>query len=237
MDISYHIAQNGLNAGTIRQSVIANNLSNLTTDGFRSQLVESSTVRGPGTQILGIRDSQELGALRQTSRATDFFLDGEGFFKIQTQDGTAYTRHGQFGVDGEGNLVTSSGYLVDPQITLPEDTISVRTTRDGNIFTIDAEGLETNVGQLEVTRFINPSGLLAIGDSLYVQGPNSGDPLDGVPGDPGFATVVEGALESSTVDPSREVTNQIVNQRYYQMNLRSFQTADALVSRTLDIFS
>jgi flagellar basal-body rod protein FlgG len=237
MDLSFAIAQNGLHVGNIRQAVIANNLSNLTTDAFRAQLVDPATVTGPGTQVLGVRDSTQLGSPRQTSAQTDLYLAGEGFFRIETPDGTAYTRNGRFAIDADGNLVTGSGHFLDPQIVVPEESVALRVEPDGTVESIDADGIVTELGQIEITRFINPAGLIAIGDNLYVEGPNSGDPLAGTAGEDGFARIAQFAIEESTVDPSREITNQIVNQRYYQLNLRSFQTSDAIVSRTLDIFS
>ncbi len=237
MDLSFHIAQNGLHVGTIRQSVIANNLSNLTTDGFRTKLIDPSTVDGPGTKLLGIRDSTQLGTPRQTDGETDLYLDGEGFFRVETAEGVAYTRHGRFTVDADGNLVTGSGHLLDPGITVPEETEHLSVQPDGTVIAIDSEGVGIEIGQIEVTRFINPSGMIAIGDNLYAEGPNAGDPISGIPGEAGIARIAQFALEESTVDASREMTNQIINQRYYQMNLRSFQTADAIVSRTLDLFS
>ena len=237
MDLSFHIAQNGLHAGTIRQGVIANNLSNLTTDGFRARLMDPATIAAPGTQVQGVRDSQTLGAPRVTGGETDVFIGGEGFLRVTTPDGVAYTRNGQLHVDADGNLTTSSGHLLEPQITVPEDSTAMQFLRDGTVFSIDQDGVATELGQIELTRFINPSGMISIGDNLYVRGPNSGDAIDGIPGEAGFGSILHRALESSTVDPSREITNQIVNQRYYQMNLRSFQTSDAIVSRTLDLFS
>jgi len=237
VDLSFAIAQNGLHVGTIRQSVIANNLSNLTTDSFRAQIIDPATVTGPGTQVLGVRDSLQLGAPRQTGTQTDLYLDGEGFFRIETPEGTAYTRHGRFAIDADGNLVTGSGHLLDPAIVVPDGTQAIRVGGDGTVEAIDPDGIVSELGQIDLTRFINPAGLIAIGDNLYVEGPNSGDPLEGTPGEDGFARIAQFALEESTVDPSREITNQIINQRYYQLNLRSFQTSDAIVSRTLDIFS
>jgi len=237
MDMSFHIARNGLQAGTLRQSVIANNLSNLTTDGFRSRMVDAGTLSSPGTQVLGIRESQEVGAPRATAAKTDLYIAGEGFLRVATQDGTAYTRNDSLRIDGDGNLTTTAGQLLDPPITIPEDAEDLIIERDGTVLSLDAEGVTTELGQLELTRFRNPAGLLAIGDNLYVKGPNSGDEISGTAGEQGFGSLIQGALESSTVDPSTEITNQIVNQRYYQMNLRSFQTSDAIISRTLDLFS
>ena len=237
MDTSFHISQNGMRAGTIRQSVIANNLSNLTTDGFRAQLVDPATVSGPGTQVLGVRDTQTLGSPRVTGGITDLFIAGEGFLRVTTPDGIAYTRNGQPHVDADGNLTTSSGNIIEPQITVPEDSEDLAILRDGTVLSYDQDDVATELGQIELTRFINPSGLLSIGNNLYVDGPNAGDALDGVPGEDGFGAILHRAVEESNVDPSREITNQIVNQRYYQMNLRSFQTSDSIISRTLDLFS
>lgn len=237
MEITYSTSQNGLHAATLRQGTIADNLANLVTPGFKTRLVDQSTLVGPGTAIDASRQDFTQGAPEDTGIDTDLFINGEGFFQVETDNEPAYTRVGNFRIDENGDLVTPSGNRVEPSINIPEDTVAIQVRADGIMFAIDGNGEALDIGQLELVKFINPSGLVAIGDNLYVEGANSGDPQIGAPGDPGFGTVVQRALEQSNVDPADQITDQIVTQRYYQLNLRVFQTADQLVGRALDLFS
>ncbi|MGE3165081.1 MAG: flagellar hook-basal body protein [Planctomycetota bacterium] len=237
MEVTFSTAQNGLFAANQRLQTNADNLSNLTTAGFKARLAQQGTVDGPGSRFLGTAIDTSQGAPEQTGVHTHFYLEGEGFFRIARDGEPAYTRVGNFQADLDGNLVTPTGHLLDPQITVPEDAIGIEVTQDGVVFAVDAAGTATELGQLEVTRFPNPAGLLPIGDNLFAEGPNSGDPVTGDPGAAGFATIQQRVLEQSNVDPANEITQQIINQRYYQMNLRVFQTTDALISRAIDVFS
>lgn len=238
MEIQFSIAQNGLYVANHRLQTRAQNLSNLTTPGFKALLPQQADLYGPGARSLGTaQDFTALGTPEQTGMDGHVFIQGDGFFRVSRDGEPAYTRLGNFQVDRDGNLVTPTGHLLDPAITVPEDAVGIEVSTDGLVFAIDSEGAAVEVGQLELVRFQNPNGLLAIGDNLYAQGPNAGDALAGTPGDVGFGTIGHRMLEGSNVDPAHEITQQIVDQRSYQMNLRVFQTADALVSRAIDLFS
>lgn len=237
MEITFSTAQNGLYTANQRLQTNADNLSNLATSGFKAKLAQQGTLDGPGTRSLGSGVDLSQGAPEQTGVHTHFYLEGEGFFRVARDGEPAYTRLGNFQADLDGNLVTPTGHLLEPQVTVPDDSIGIEVTQDGVIYSVGTDGAATELGQLEITRFPNPAGLLSIGDNLFAQGPSSGDALTGEPGAPGFATIQQRALEQSNVDPATEITQQIINQRYYQMNLRVFQTSDALISRAIDVFS
>ncbi len=238
MDATFSIAQNGIVAGDQRQGVIANNLANLTTDGFRANLIDQATLVNDGTRINGItEDHKTVGAPRQTGIPEHLMIQREGFFQVQTGEGVAYTRVGNFQVDSEGQLTTPAGYIVEPGITVPEENLGLRVLVDGTVYANLPDGTAEELGQIELARFVNPSGLHSIGDSLYVESDDSGEPQVGSPGDTGFGIINQFQLEGSNVDPSTQLTDLLVNQRYQQFNLRVFQTSDSLVGRALDLFS
>jgi len=238
VEIQFSVAQNGLYVANQRLQTRAQNLSNLTTPGFKALLPEQADLHGPGARFLGTsEDFSTLGTPEQTGYDAHFYIKGDGFFRVSRDGEPAYTRLGSFQADRDGNLVTPTGHLLDPAITVPDDSVALEVSADGLLYSVDTDGVATEIGQLELVRFQNPNGLLAIGDNLYAEGPNAGDALTGAPGDIGFGTVQNRMLEGSNVDPATEITQQIVDQRSYQMNLRVFQTADALVSRAIDLFS
>ncbi|MCI0650851.1 MAG: flagellar hook-basal body complex protein [Planctomycetes bacterium] len=237
MELSFSTAQNGLYAANLKQSAIADNLSNLTTTGFKARRAEQTTLAGPGTRIESVRPDFTVGAPEAAPNDTDLYLAGEGFFRVQLDGAVAYTRAGSFHVDRDGNLVTPSGHLLEPQITVPEGSAGVQVTKDGQVFAIDGAGNAALIGEIDLATFINPAGLSALGNDLYAETANSGAPVSGVPGEAGFGTIEQRFLESSNVDAAEELTDMIVNQRYYQMNLRVFQTSDSLVGRAIDLFS
>ncbi|MCA8959570.1 MAG: flagellar hook-basal body complex protein [Planctomycetes bacterium] len=238
MDSSFAISQNGIYAGDIRQNTIANNLANLTTDGFRSVLVDQATLMEQGTRVNGLHeDLITVGAPRQTGQDTHFMIDGEGFFQVQAAGGIAYTRSGNFTVDSNGQLVNPSGYIVEPGVTVPEEALAIRVSVDGSVFAQMSDGSAPQIGQLEIARFVNPSGLTSIGDNLYLESVESGPATIGTPTSDGLGSVRQFMVEGSNVDPSTELTQLLVNQRYQQFNLRVFQTTDALVGRAMDLFS
>lgn len=237
MEATFATAQNGLYAANQRLQVNANNLSNLTTDGFKAHMALQGDVFSNGTRFLGTQEDMSIGVPEDTGDDRNFYIRGEGFFEVATDGEPAYTRVGNFTVDRDGNLVTPTGHMLEPNIVVPDDSIGISVTPDGIVSSVNTDGDATDLGQLQLARFINPNGLLNVGDNLYVQGPDSGDPQLATPGETGFGTVVNRFLEGSNVDPASEITRQIVNQRSYQMNLRVFQTSDSLVGRAIDLFS
>ena len=236
MELSFSTSQNGLYVGNQRQTVIADNLSNLTTPSFKAQLEDQETLRGPGSRIQSIRRDFSAGSPVQTERETDLYIAGRGFLQVQLETGTGYTRAGNLHIDREGQLVTPSGLIVEPTIVVPDEAIAIQISPDGVVTAINADQTAQEIGRFELARFVNPNGLVAVGDNLFVEGENSGDPLTGFPGDEGFGAISQGFLEDSNVDPATELTRQIVNQRYYQMNLRVLQTSDEMLGRAIDLF-
>ncbi len=237
MEISYSVAQTGIFAASTRQNVIADNLANLTTTGFKSKMTELSNLEALGTRVEGIRPDFTQGAPRASFGDADLFLAGDGFFQVDLDGLLAYTRDGSFHVDADGNLVTASGYRLDPSIVVPEGSLGIEIATDGEVFAIDENQTAVSIGQIELARFINPAGLVSVGDNLWVEGANSGTPESGTPSEDGFASVRQGFLEESNVDPAEELAELIRNNRTYQLNLRVFQTTDAIVGRAIDMFS
>jgi len=238
--------------------VISNNLANVNTHGFKKQRVEFEdliyqTLRvagtpatentvvpvgvqmGHGVRVAATQRVFSQGSLQQTDVPTDMAIAGEGFFRVQMFDGSwAYTRNGTFKVDSDGRMVTSNGFWLLPDIIMPEgflpETISV--SRDGRVTVIvpdidPSEALE--VGRLELYRFPNPVGLMAVGDNLFRVSAASGDPIPGIPGFDGMGTIQNRFLEMSNVAVVQEMVNLIVAQRAYEFNSRTIQTSDSML--------
>lgn len=251
-----HSAASGLKALSTQIDVTANNLANAETTAFKRSRVNFEdlmylTLKQPGTQTaqgeispagifvgLGVRVSNTQldltqGSLERTDRPLDVGIEGQGFFKVQVMDtigdGTAYTRNGNFFVNSEGELVLGlgDGYKVIPPINIPADTTQISISQDGNISVIRAGQQEpTDVGQLQLTTFVNPQGLKLLGGSLYQETNASGDPITGDPGENGTGTILQGFLEASNVDPVKELVTLIKTQRAFELNSQSVQTAD-----------
>ncbi len=248
------IAKTGLDALQNRMSVIANNLANVNTTGFKrgravfedliyqnvrqagaqsSQDTELPTGLSIGTGVRTVATEKLFtqGNLVQTGNSFDVGVQGRGFFQILMPDGTlAYTRDGSFKVDSTGQLVTSNGYQVQPGISIPQGTLSVTIGEDGtvSIQTAGSNGT-TQIGTLQVTDFINPAGLQAIGQNLFLETSASGSPQTGTPGLNGLGTLIQGALETSNVNTVEELVNMIETQRAYEMNSKAISTADQMM--------
>ena len=249
-------AATGLKALSTRIDVVANNLANAETTAFKRSRVNFEdlmylTLKQPGTQTqsgeispaglfvgLGTRISNtqidlEQGSLENTGRPLDVGIEGNGFFKVKILDsigdGFGYTRNGNFFVNNQGDLVLGmgDGYKLVPAITIPPDATDVSISQDGNISVIRAGQQDpTNVGQLELTTFVNPQGLKLLGGSLYQETNASGEPITGNPGENGTGTILQGFLETSNVDPVKELVTLIKTQRAFELNSQSIQTAD-----------
>ncbi len=237
MELAFSTSQSGLHATNQRQEVIAHNLANISTNGYKVRRAELATMWGPGTKLENVVPRFTLGSPLETQIDTDFYLAGNGFFQVQLESQTAYTRDGSFRIDESGQMVNSSGYLLEPGITVPEGSVGLEVRSDGLVFTIDGDGNATQIGELQIATFINPAGLVDIGDNLYIEGINSGPPQEGQPGEEGFATILQRYVEQSNVEPTEEMTELLKNNRAYQLNLRVFQTADDAVGRSIDLFS
>ncbi len=234
--------------------VTSNNISNVNTFGYRKERAEfadlfhqvlqyagsstSETTLSPtGIEVgLGVRPTsvQKLfsqGNFKETEQNLDIAITGNGFFQIELPDGTiAYTRDGAFKRDDEGNVVNSQGYLLVPNITIPDDATQINIGTDGTVTVLQGNATEVNqLGQIETVSFINPAGLHALGDNLYLNTNASGDPIVGTPGLNGFGQLRQGFVETSNVKLVEEMTDLIVGQRAYEANSKSIQTADSML--------
>ena len=254
MNAALWAAKTGLDAQQTEMAVISNNLANVNTTGFKqdravfedllyqnqtqagadtSQTTQSPSGMsiGTGTQVVSTEKDYSQGSLTQTGNPLDVAVQGQGFFQIQMPDGTtAYTRDGTFQTNAQGQLVTSSGYLVQPGITIPQGAQSVTIGSDGTVsVTLAGQAAPTQIGQLQLANFINPPGLQPIGGNLLVQSAASGSPQTGSPGQNGLGTVSQGELESSNVNVVEELVNMIQTQRAYEMNSKAINTVDQML--------
>ncbi len=247
-----HTAATGMQAATTHIDVIANNLANQNTTGYKrkraefqdllylhkdhvgTQTSDTGTISPTGIQIgLGVKlaavySITEQGPMEQTNAVLDLSINGKGFFKITLPDGTeAYTRAGSFQVNGEGEIVTGEGYTVSPGINIPPDASDIRVNASGEVIaTIQGQTTPQNLGQFEISRFINEAGLEAKGNNLLVETEASGAPTDGIAGQEGFGSIMQGYLENSNVSAVTELTNMIKAQRAYEMDIKVMQASD-----------
>lgn len=253
---SLWISKTGLDAQQTQMDVIANNLANVSTNGFkRSRAVFEDllyqTLRQPGAQSsqqtqlpsglqlgTGVRPvaTERIftqGNLQQTGNSKDVAIQGQGFFQVLRPDGsTAYTRDGSFQTDFEGQLVTSSGYYVQPAITIPPNAQSITVGRDGVVsVTTPDSTVSVQVGNLQLATFINPAGLQSVGENLYVETASSGTPNVTNPGTDGAGLLNQGYVETSNVNVVEELVNMIQTQRAYEINSKSVQTSDQMLQR------
>ena len=253
---SLWIAKTGLDAQQTQMDVISNNLANVSTAGFkRSRAVFEDllyqTVRQPGAQSsqqtqlssglqlgTGVRmvATERIftqGNLQSTGNAKDLAIQGNGFFQVLLPDGTAaYTRDGSFQVDNQGQLVTSSGYVIQPAITIPANAQSITIGRDGTVsITTQGSATPTQVGSLQLTTFVNPAGLESKGENLYVETAASGSPGTNTPGTNGAGLLVQGYTETSNVNVVEELVNMIQTQRAYEINSKAISTSDQMLQR------
>lgn len=246
-------AATGMRAQQMNVDTIANNLSNVNTNGFkRSRLdfqdliYQKLRVAGTptsdrqlpsGLQVgLGVRAaaSQKIfvqGVFEQTSNSLDMAIEGQGFFQVTLSDGTlGYTRDGTFKRDAEGNVVTSDGHLLEPSIVIPADATLVTVTPDGTVSAHIAGQQEPQIlGEITLASFSNPAGLESMGRNLYRRTPASGEPISGTAGNAGFGTIAQGFVEKSNVDVVEEMVNMIAAQRAYEINSRVIQGADEML--------
>ncbi|MGB9667343.1 MAG: flagellar basal-body rod protein FlgG [Thermosulfidibacteraceae bacterium] len=247
-------AATGMRAQQLHIDVIANNLANVDTVGFKRTRVDFQdliyqTLRPPGadstttTKIptgiqvgLGVKPAalEKIflqGNFKQTGNPLDIAIEGKGFFRIQLPNGdVAYTRAGAFKMDDQGRIVTSDGYPLDPIITIPQDAIDISIGEDGTVSVLQPGATTyTQVGQIVLVDFANPAGLRAIGKNLFKETDTSGAPIEGVPGQNQFGTLAQGYIEASNVDVVEEMVNLIIAQRAYEANSRAIQTGDEML--------
>jgi len=253
---SLWISKTGLDAQQTQMDVTANNLANVSTHGFkRSRAVFEDllyqTLRQPGAQSsqqtqlptgltlgTGVRPvaTERIftqGNLQQTGNNLDVAVNGQGFFQVQLPDGTtAYTRDGSFHLDAQGQLVTSSGYALQPAITIPSNALTITVARDGTVtVTQPGQATPTQVGALQLANFINAAGLQSQGENLYVETAASGTPTTNTPGTNGLGTLSQGYVETSNVNVVEELVNMIQTQRAYEINSKAVQTSDQMLQR------
>jgi len=256
-----HIAASGMAAQELNVEVISNNIANMRTTGFKRQRVdfqdllyenlrrpgastsETGTIVPAGIEIGGGVKSaatprvMSQGDITGTEKDLDVAIKGEGFFRIRMPDGrTAYSRDGSFERDSVGQLVTVDGYVIEPGITIPDDAISISISDEGLVQAFVGTDTEpTDLGTIDLARFINPTGLESIGDNLYLETPSSGAPQVGTPGDEGYGSLEQGYLEMANVNPVSEISDLIAAQRAYEMNSRVISAADEMMSSTANI--
>jgi flagellar basal-body rod protein FlgG len=244
-------AASGMSSQQMNVDNIANNLANVNTTGFKRSKLEFQDVlyqnyraagvaSSLGTQVpvglsigYGTRPAATVreystGDLSMTSNALDVAIEGDGFLQVRLPDGgTGYTRDGALKLSAEGQVVTSDGYFVLPEITVPQDATSISIGQDGVIEVQQfGQTAPSQVGQIELARFVNPAGLSAIGRNIMIQTSASGDPITDMPGQNGLGQTNQGYLEMSNVQVVDEMVNMIVAQRAYEMNSKAIQTAD-----------
>ncbi|HVV60433.1 MAG TPA: flagellar basal-body rod protein FlgG [Pseudolabrys sp.] len=254
-------AATGMMAMELNVQVIANNLANMTTTGYKRQRVEFQDLLydhvsrigtqtsaqgnilpvgidlGSGVKTVGTPRLMTQGTLSQTGGTLDVAIRGDGFFKVQMPDGTySYTRDGSFMMDAQGRIVTAQGNVVQPAITVPQNSTGLTINPQGQVSVIpQGQTQPTVLGQLTLTRFINQAGLLSIGDNMYQETPASGTPQDGLPSVDGAGDLQQGNLEQSNVDSVSEITNLISAQRAYEMNSKVITAADQMLSTTSNL--
>jgi flagellar basal-body rod protein FlgG len=249
-----HVARTGLDAQNMRMQVIANNLANVNTTGFKRDRASFETLAyqvvtapgaasssqtryavglnlGTGVQVSGTARIDTQGSITTTDNALDIAIEGGGYFQVQTPDGRiAYTRAGDFSLTAEGTIVNANGMPVQPQIQIPEGTTSVTVGADGTVSAqLAGQSSTTELGRIETARFANPAGLQAIGNNLLVETAASGAPQVGAPGAEGRGALRSGALEASNVNVVEELVDMIETQRAYEVNSKMIQATDEML--------
>ncbi|BAI81599.1 flagellar basal-body rod protein FlgG [Deferribacter desulfuricans SSM1] len=247
-------AASGMTTQQINIDNISNNLANVNTAGFKKSRVNFEDLLyqelkpaggvtaaginhptgiqiGLGSKVVSTEKIFSQGNFQQTGNPLDIAIEGDGFFQVTLPDGTiGYTRNGSFKVDADGNLVTAEGYLLEPNIAIPDNALEIIVGEDGTLsVTLPGEAEPTELGQIELAKFINPSGLRSIGKNIYLQTAASGEPTTGIPGEDGFGTLAQGILEMSNVNVVEEMVNLITGQRAYEINSKAIQTGDEML--------
>lgn len=249
-------AKTGLEAQQVQMDVVANNLANVSTNGFkRSRAVFEDlmyqNLRQPGAQTgaqgnlpsglqvgVGVRPvaTERLhnsGSLQQTDNSRDLAINGKGFFQVMLPDGNfAYTRDGSFQVDQFGQLVTAGGYQISPAVMIPENALSVSISQEGIVSVVQPGSNQSEpIGQLMLTSFVNETGLQSMGENLYVETTASGPRMEGMPGMDGMGRLMQGYVETSNVNVVEEMVSMIQTQRAYEINSKAVQTSDEMLAR------
>jgi flagellar basal-body rod protein FlgG len=254
---SLFIAATGMEAQKLNIDVISNNLANVNTVGFKKSRadfqdlmyqtlraaggasaegiqVPSGIEVGLGVKPVAVQKIFQQGDFTQTGNSLDMVIEGEGFFQVLLPDGTiAYSRAGAFKLDSDGRIVNSDGYPLEPAITVPSDAKSITVGSDGRV-TVQTAGssTQTEIGRIELARFINPGGLSSMGKNLFLTTLSSGDAITGNAGTESFGTLSQGYVELSNVNVVEEMVNMIVSQRAYEINSKAVQASDEMLQVT-----
>jgi flagellar basal-body rod protein FlgG len=260
MDDSLRTAASGMMAQQRMVDVIANNLANVNTTGFKRSRVNFEDVLyetiqgerivrqtgsestgpvqiGKGVRIAGVMRLDAQGSPETTQRPLDVAIEGEGFLQVQRPDGTTgYTRDGTLTISESGTLATSGGYPILPGVTIPRDATSITIAPSGTV-SVTAAGSTgaVEVGRIELARFLNPAGLQAVGENQLVASASSGEPITGTPQQEGFGRLVQGALEASNVEIVQEMTDMIAAQRAYEINAKAIKAGEDMMQITNEI--
>lgn len=254
MNPALWVAKTGLDAQQLRLQVVSNNLANASTTGFKkdravfedliyqnyrqpgAQATQDTTLPsglmlGTGVRVAATQKMHMQGNIIQSDNSLDIAIQGDGFFQVLRPNGDiAYTRDGSFQVDEQGRIVTSDGMLLEPAITLPEQTLSVTIGIDGTVSALEpGNTTPTNVGTIETATFVNSAGLMPIGDNQFLETVSSGAPSTGIPAQDNRGSLLQGSLESSNVNTVEELVNLIETQRTFEMNSKSLSTADQML--------
>ncbi len=244
----------GMQAQALNLDVISNNLANVNTAGFKKSRAEFQdllyeTIKPAGTPSSqdtevptgiqlghGTRPSTVLkifsqGNMENTQNELDLAIEGDGFFQIALPNGeTAYTRDGAFKLDSDGRIVNSDGFAMEPEISIPTDALSISVGLDGTVSVLQAgESIPSEIGTIELARFVNPAGLISMGKNLFITSEASGDEMTGTAGEDGLGTLAQGFLEMSNVSVVDEMVNMITAQRAYESNSKAIQAADDML--------
>jgi len=247
------IAGTGMAAQQLSIEVIANNLANISTAGFKKSTWEfqdlmyqtfklAGTTTETGTLPVGMQIGTGVkpvsayrvfrqGEFQQTQNPLDWAIEGDGFFQVNLPDGsTAYTRAGTLQLDSEGRIVTADGYELAPGFSIPQNAKSIAVSTDGLVsVTTGASTTPTQIGTVELARFTNPAGLESLGKNLFRETAASGSPITGAPGSEGFGLIEQGSIEGSNVNIAEEMVNMIVAQRAYELNSKAIQISDEMM--------
>ena len=259
MDASMWVAKTGLDAQQTRMNVISNNLANVNTTGFKrdravfedllyqnvrqsggqtdaTSQAPTGLMLGTGVRVVATEKMHAQGNMVNSQNPLDVAIAGEGFFQIAQADGTiGYTRDGNFKLSSSGQLVTSNGALLQPAITVPTTASSITIGRDGTVSIELAAGGQQVLGQLQIARFVNPSGLQSLGQNLMKETPSSGTPQVLKPGQTGAGTLMQGTLEASNVNVVEEMVNMIQAQRAYELNSKAITASSEMLQRLLQL--
>ncbi|HEY6894312.1 MAG TPA: flagellar basal-body rod protein FlgG [Rhodanobacteraceae bacterium] len=251
---SLWIAKTGLDAQQTRMAVTSNNLANVNTTGFKrsraafedlmyqndrqpgaqssqATQVPAGTMVGTGVRVVGTEKLFSQGEIVQTNNPLDVAVQGRGFLQVTMPDGTvAYTRDGSFHLNSDGQIVTNSGYPVEPALTVPANAQSITIGSDGTVSVqLPGQAAPAQIGTVQTADFINPAGLEPRGENLFIETASSGAPQTGTPGLNGLGTITQGSLESSNVNVVEELVNMIETQRAYEMNSKAISASDQML--------